>query len=60
MGNPKKPFKVICTNCNREVEKKDTNGKINFNVEPIEVYGRPFYDTATTHFECDCGNEIEI
>lgn len=59
MENPKKPFKVICTNCGREVEKKHSD-KINFEKEPIEVYGQPFYDSATVYFECECGNEIEI
>lgn len=59
MENPKKPFKIICTNCNNEIEKKYSK-VINLDKEPIDIVGRPYYDSATVSFECECGNEIEV
>lgn len=59
MSNPKKPFKVICTNCGAEVEKKQKEGS-SLNAEQIEIVGQPFYDCAIVYIECECGNEIEL
>lgn len=61
MKKVKMPFKMICTNCNKEVvfvDEKFNNDR--FACKDIEIEGSPFYDSAIVLIVCTCGNEIQL